>query len=196
MKVTEREDTGRCVSGAALSGALLLAGLSVAAISVGCAASKPVTAAAVPDALRPPAEQVLLLETFAKGVQIYQCTASADPTPRFEWKFKEPEAQLFDRSGRAVGTHFAGPTWKATDGSEVVGEVRAHDDGPVASAIPWLLLRAKSTSGRGIFSNVASIQRLNTTGGKPASERCGADNAGQLLRVSYTANYVFYASKP
>jgi hypothetical protein len=196
MRVTEGDGTGSCLAGAGRSSALLLAGIYVAAIAAACTASQAVRPAAVPQALRPPAPQVLLLETTAKGVQVYQCTASADPPPHFEWKFKEPEAQLFDRSGRGIGRHYAGPTWQSTDGSEVVGEVQARDDGPLATAIPWLLLRAKTTSGSGIFSHVASIQRLNTVGGKAPSEPCGVDNAGQSVRVPYTANYVFYTLKP
>ena len=33
------------------------------------------------------------------------------------------------------------------------------------AAIPWLLLRATSTTGTGVFTNVTYVQRLNTTGG-------------------------------
>ena len=64
-----------------------------------------------------------------------------------------------------------------------------------ASAIAWLLLSAKSHAGSGVFSNVSSIQRLNTAGGKAPAEACGADNVEQLARVPYTAEYIFYVPK-
>ena len=42
---------------------------------------------------------------------------------------------------------------------------------PSASAIPWLLLTAKSNGPEGSFSNVTSIQRVNTVGGiAPATQ--------------------------
>ena len=83
----------------------------------------------------------MLLEVAADGVQIYACEAKGQG---FEWVFKAPEANLFNTQNLQVGTHFAGPTWKADDGSTVVGEVAARADAPAGGAIPWLLLRAKS----------------------------------------------------
>jgi hypothetical protein len=143
-------------------------------------------------ALQAPAGDLLHLSLTGKGVQIYQCTAASDSPTHFEWKFQAPEAQLLDSRGQVIGKHYAGPTWEASDGSSVVGEVRARDDGPDASAIPWLLLTAKSVKGSGIFSKVHSIQRLNTTGGKPPEQSCGAANANQVVRVPYSARYYFY----
>ena len=58
----------------------------------------------------------------------------------YEWIFRAPDATLTDWSGRALGKHYAGPTWEAADGSRVLGEVRARDPGPDPKAIPWLLL--------------------------------------------------------
>src|SRR5206468_420762 len=96
---------------------------------------------------RTPATEVLSLETEATGVQIYECNAGKDVPTRFEWVFKAPEADLFDRAGNKIGKHYAGPTWESNDGSKVVGEVKAQNAGPDSGAIPWLLLNAKSTSG-------------------------------------------------
>jgi len=151
--------------------------------------------AAVPEALRPPANQVLALEAQATGVQIYECTASRDQPGRYEWTFKAPEADLYDETGRKVGKHYAGPTWEALDGSKVVGEVKARDDGPDPKAIPWLLLNAKSTSGKGVLTQIKSIQRLRTVEGKAPSTPCGPSNAQQVARVPYKAAYYFYAVK-
>jgi hypothetical protein len=142
----------------------------------------------VPDTLQPPAGVVLEEKLSAKGVQIYQCQGS-------EWKFLGPQAQLFDAKGHQVASHYAGPTWKSADGSFVVGEVKAHEDAADASAIAWLLLSAKSTSGSGVFSHVQNIQRLQTVGGKAPMAACDAGNANQVERVPYTADYYFYVPK-
>ena len=150
----------------------------------------------VPEALQVPATQVLSLETQASGVQIYECKVSKDDPARFEWVFKAPEAELFDSAGKKVSRHYAGPTWEANDGSKVVGEVRARDDGPDPKAIPWLLLSAKSISGSGVFSQTQSIQRLHTIGGKAPTEGCNQAQAGKEARVPYQAEYYFYTPKP
>ena len=72
---------------------------------------------AVPDAIKTPATEKLLLTVSAKGVQIYECHAKKDSPGQFEWALKAPEADLFDASGKKIGTHYVGPTWESTDGS-------------------------------------------------------------------------------
>jgi len=150
----------------------------------------------VPEALKAPVDQVLAFELQATGVQIYECRAIKEVPTRFEWAFKAPQADLFDASGKQVGRHYGGPTWEGTDGSRVVGDVMAKDTSLSSGSIPWLLLGAKSTSGEGLFSRVRSIQRLNTTGGAAPAEAPGASQAGQEVRVPYTATYAFYVGKP
>ena len=61
------------------------------------------------------------------------------------------------RGVSASALHFAGPTWQASDGSKVVGELVAKDAGPDPNAIPWLLLAAKSTQGPGVLARTVSI---------------------------------------
>ena len=153
------------------------------------------TAPAIPDKLKLPDSQQVSLEVKATGVQIYTCGASKTDPARFEWTFKAPEADLFDAAGKKVGSHYAGPTWESTDGSKVVGEVKAKDDGPDPAAIPWLLLRAKSTSGTGVFAPTLSIQRLNTAGGKAPGDGCDQAHAGKEARIAYKATYVFSVAK-
>jgi hypothetical protein len=160
-----------------------------------CATMGRQSAPAVPAALQPPATEVLFLQAHAIGVQIYTCQVSHDDPTRFEWVFKAPEAQLSDRSGKPIIKHYAGPTWEATDGSSVVGEVTAKDNGPDSTAIQWLLLRAKSTSGQGLLSRTMSIQRLNTLGGKAPAGGCGSALLGSEVRTHYTADYLFYKSR-
>jgi hypothetical protein len=139
----------------------------------------------VPASLRVPAGETLAVETVAAGVQIYECRAG-------KWNFKAPEADLFDRKGSKIGTHYAGPTWESNDGSKVVAGVTARSDAPNAGAIPWLLLTAKSNAGQGVFGQTKSIQRVGTTGGTTPTEPCGQADAGKLARVQYSAVYYFY----
>jgi Protein of unknown function (DUF3455) len=158
--------------------------LAVAAGLVGCAG----TETAVPESLRFPAGESAVLRVTAAGAQVYECKASAQDAS--DWVLVAPDAQLYATGSTVMGKHYGGPTWEALDGSTVVGELRARADAPDPNAIPWLLLRAKSTSGSGVFSRVTSIQRINTVGGK-APAGCGSAELGHTLRVSYSAVYVF-----
>ena len=110
--------------------------------------------------------------------------------------FKAPEAELFDGSDKQIGKHYAGPTWEANDGSKVMGAFEALYNSPDTNSIPWLLLKAKSNSGSGVFSHVESIQRVETVGGKAPAEGCGKDQVGKTIRVPYKAIYYFYGAIP
>jgi hypothetical protein len=176
--------------------ATAMAGASLAAILASCAASSVATNPLVPENLKVPAGQALSLVSPATGVQIYECSASKADPARFEWVFKAPEADLFDLSGKKIGKHYAGPTWESDDGSKVVGEVKARDDGPAATAIPWLLLAAKLTSGNGVFSRTQGIQRLYTVGGKAPAAACNKAQLSREARVPYKATYYFYGAMP
>lgn len=163
----------------------------------GCATSVVTIPTDLPVQLRAPAGQVAFLEALATGVQIYECAPKPGESSAFAWAFRAPEATLSDRSGRALGKHYAGPTWESADGSsKVVGQVKASDPGPDPAAIPWLLLTAKSSSGAGALAQAASIQRVRTAGGLAPAERCNATNAAQIARVPYTATYYFYRAGP
>jgi len=176
--------------------ATAIAGVPVIALVVCVALPSEAAPPSVPDNLRPASTEVLALETEATGVQIYECGASKEDPARFEWTFKAPEAALFDHAGNRIGKHYAGPTWESNDGSKVVGEVKARDNGPAPDAIPWLLLTAKSTSGSGVFGDTKSIQRLQTVGGKAPNETCNPAQVGKVARVAYKASYYFYRGNP
>jgi Protein of unknown function (DUF3455) len=144
-----------------------------------------------PNLQAPPGEEVVL-SAHAKGVQIYVCQSGADQ--RLAWTLKGPEAELSDAAGKTIARHFAGPTWKHVDGSEVVGKVVAKQDAPKAGAIPWLLLTAASHTGEGTLSKVTSIQRIHTEGGlPPGADTCNASATGKEMRSAYQADYYFYA---
>lgn len=146
----------------------------------------------VPDNLKPPSGQTLVLKTNARGVQIYQCAVNPSNSNQFEWRLKAPQADLLDDKGQKIGQHFAGPTWKATDGSSVVGQVKSRADAPNKTSIPWLLLTAKAHQGTGVFSTVASIQRVDTQGGNAPTTGCNATKLNAETKVDYQATYYFY----
>jgi hypothetical protein len=146
----------------------------------------------IPDQLKPPAGEALILSVHATGHQIYVCQAGSDG--KRAWTLKAPQAELFDEKGVAIGSHYAGPTWKLNDGSEVTGKMAARVDAPDESAIPWLLVTVASNSGKGALMHATSIQRIHTLGGLPPAE-CAESQLGTETKSSYTADYYFYAPK-
>jgi Protein of unknown function (DUF3455) len=144
----------------------------------------------VPAAIAVAAGHKQFLVGHATGVQIYSCGPTAGG---YAWSFVAPRANLYDSRGTLLTTHFAGPTWQTKDGSFVVATV--VDRAPAEGTIPWLLLRAASTS-PGRLAETTYIQRLATTGGlAPAAGTCNAATAGTTAEVPYTADYVFWKQK-
>jgi len=161
-----------------------------------CASPHPPTSMVkVPDKLKPGVNESLAMIVPAKGVQIYECRARKDQVGEYEWAFVAPEADLFDARGNRTGRHYAGPHWESTDGSKILGTVRERADAPVADAIPWLLLTAKSVGSEGSFSKVTGIQRVNTVGGVAPKAGCSQATAGTPARIDYTADYYFFTAK-
>lgn len=169
----------------ALAGAL-------ASVLAGCVNPVPLPPS-VPDALKPDARESLALVVAATGVQIYECRAGKDDT--YAWTFVAPEAELFDRSGKRIGQHGAGPRWELDDGSRVVGAAKQRADAPRSGAIPWLLLSARAEQPAGVLASASSVQRINTSGGVAPGSSCGRQNAGAAARVPYTADYYFYSAR-
>jgi hypothetical protein len=179
------------------SSALMICGWLVV-FMVGCAAdpSKGVSVPVVPDTLKIAPGEALSFAAEAKGVQIYECRAGTNNPAEYEWVFKAPEADLFDGRGKRIGRHYGEPTWEAIDGSKVIGAVKGREPSTDPNAIPWLLLVAKEHEGKGVFSQVNRIQRLETVGGKAPAGGCDQSSQGKEVRVPYTAVYYFYTAKP
>ena len=146
----------------------------------------------VPAELQVPADEQLVVRVHAKGDQVYSCKVDG---AQVGWTLKAPDAQLFDKDGKAFGKHFAGPSWEANDGSRVVGKAAANVASPDADSITWLLVKVVSHAGDGVLARVTSIQRINTKGGKAPASGCDAGHAGQEVRVGYSADYLFFAPK-
>lgn len=170
---------------------------SLALLAAGCASMQPPAATVeAPEKLRPGPNESLAMITAARGVQIYECRPAKDRAGEYDWAFVAPQADLYDAHGARIGLHYAGPQWESADGSKVLGTVKEHADAPAADAIPWLLLTAKSVGPEGSFSNVTSVQRLNTVGGLAPKGGCFEAEAGTRLHVGYTADYYFFTQRP
>jgi Protein of unknown function (DUF3455) len=155
------------------------------------AAAQTIPAPEVPETIKVPLAENAVLQAHASGAQIYVCQQKDN---KFSWVLKAPQAELHDERGAVVGLHYAGPTWKYKDGSEVTGKAIAKVDAPDPDSVPWLLLTATAHSGDGLLSRVSSIQRIHTKGGQPpAAADCNPSKTNTETKISYTADYYFYA---
>jgi len=139
----------------------------------------------VPDGFEP------ALRLAGKGVQIFRCEAADS---EFLWSFRQPEADLADESGQVVARHGANFTFEHRDGSRLLATITAYDDAPNRGDLRWLLLATKSF-GKGAFTPIAHVQRINTAGGMPPAS-CQAAEVNRLLRVNFSADFVFYRARP
>jgi hypothetical protein len=140
-----------------------------------------------------PAGARVVLQAKGDGVQIYTCTGGPEGA---KWVLTAPDAKLLDAAGKIIGSHFAGPTWKLQNGSQVQGELIASQPAPEASSVAWLLLRAKGGSATGSLADVAFIRRTDTRGGVADKSACDSSRAlGNTVQVPYTATYTFYAER-
>jgi hypothetical protein len=130
-----------------------------------------------------------VLQVHAEGAQIYEC--KADGTGKLIWTFREPIATLF-ADGKTVGRHSAGPIWEHSDSSAVAGKVVGSAPGAGPADIPWLKLEVASRRGSGVLSDVTTVQRINTRGGKVDG---ACDGAGTYRSVPYAADYVFFRQR-
>jgi hypothetical protein len=149
----------------------------------------------VPDSLKPPDTEVILLKALGKGKQIYVCSPKPADQTQFAWTLDRPQANLLDDSGTVIGKHYKGPIWEATDGSKVGGQVQQRANAPAGNAVPWLLLKATMHEGSGKLAHVTYIQRVDTQGGLAPGSGCDPSHAGADASADYQATYYFYTAR-
>ncbi len=173
--------------------------LGIAALLSACASSpmKPmaptmgVDNAALPEAVRAPADARLRMVATGIGEITYECREKKDMAGQHEWAFVAPVATLYDSRRAVVGRYYAGPTWEAADGSRVGGKQLAV--APAApGSLPLQLVKADAAMGSGAMAGISHIQRLNTQGGVAPSAACDPASVGQRRQVAYQADYAFY----
>ncbi len=176
---------GRCAIG--VCRVLMLLGSAMWVSS--CATNQPVKA---PEALLPPANQIMVTELLASGTQHYVCQPATSGGT--QWVSAGSEADLFDDGGNLVAHQTKGPSWIMADGSRIEGTLSASAPAPKQGDLPWQLLTAHDASGAGKFAHVQWIQQVSTHGGlNPEGTAC---IAGKVSRVPYTATYRFFSPKP
>jgi hypothetical protein len=166
-----------------------------AAITLSACASAPmmmkVDNATLPEPVRVPAGQKLMMSTTGVGEITYECREKKEMAGAHEWAFVAPVATLYSGDRKAVGKYYAGPTWEANDGSKVTGKQLAVS--PAAPGnIPLQLVKTEPAMGSGAMTGVSYIQRLNTKGGVAPAMACDAASKGKRQQVAYEADYVFY----
>ena len=170
----------------------LLVAAAAAALLVSPLAHAGPAAPDVPGTIAVEEGHKVFLVGHAVGVQIYACSVTQTG---FAWALLAPRADLYDDKGKLVAAHFGGPTWKARDGSAVVGQ-RVDGVNVDPTAIDWLLLSARSTATGADGDRLAAttlIQRTATTGGRaPAASTCNSGTVGTTAEVPYTADYHFW----
>ena len=144
----------------------------------------------LPEQIKPPSGNSAVLTVHAKGDQIYQCSLNGGA---HSWQLQAPDARLFNAQGQVVGNHYSGPVWEYKEGSRVVGRVLRKFDIAPGSSISWLLVEVVSHKGKGAFSNVSFINRINTVAGLPPLSGCDTNHLGTERRVAYAADYIFYS---
>jgi hypothetical protein len=156
----------------------------------------PETCSPIPEILQPPVGNRFFLQTFARGVQIYELQRSAADPNTMVWVNIAPLATLYAKPNFVdpIIDHFAGPSWQFIKGPFKGEKVVARKDQGVTQdplAIQWLLLKAvDSLSTEG--NPVSFVQRICTQGGlHPATIPADA-HLGQLDSIPYTASYLFY----
>ncbi len=160
-------------------------------LAVAGAAVAAVDNAALPEPVRVPAGNAVMLETLGVGEITYECRENKDKPGAFAWAFVVPVAALNDMQNKTIGKYYGGPTWEANDGSKVTGKQVAVAPGG-AGNIPFQLVKAEPAMGQGAMTGVSYIQRIETKGGVAPAAPCDASSKGAKQQVGYQAKYVFY----
>ena len=137
--------------------------------------------------IKVPDDQMPVLRFAARGVQVFRCE-QRDGT--YGWWYRLPEAELFDAAGAVVARHGTDFSFEHVDGSRLLGKVAASDSAPSDQDLRWLLLSTRAF-GQGAFTGITYVQRVNTKGGIPPA-RCERKQENQVLRVDFSAEFVFY----
>lgn len=159
-------------------------------VAAGALATFFIAQAQIPGKLVPPAGNVEVLRGYARGFQMYVSVEDPALPGSYMWRFVGPTATLANNGGRDYATHYGGPTWQANNTGSLVKGTRVDGATVDPTAIDWLLLRGRDHAGKGMFSKVSYIQRIDTVGGlMPAWT---PPSAGIEVSVPYTATYVFF----
>ena len=168
-----------------------------AALMTGCAGvkapPKEFAQERLDDRIQVPTGHVVALETTAVGVLNYECKANPANAGAIGWVLVKPQAELVDRTGKAVAQYVGPPaTWTHMDGSSVVGTQVALAPRPGASNLAYQLSTGASSATPGALQNITYIQRIKTKGGVELTKACTQNDVGDKQTLPYQADYIFW----
>ncbi len=134
-----------------------------------------------------PAGHAEILRLRGHGTQIFRCETQGGEA---HWVYRLPQAELDGADGKVAVRHGVNLSFEHIDGSRLIGEIVDHVPAPSDGALPWLLIATRSF-GDGALAGVTDVQRINTVGGMPPVH-CAVAQIGQVLRVPFTADFVFF----
>jgi hypothetical protein len=147
----------------------------------------------LPEMMRVPAGNEVVLETTATGLLNYECKANVPTAGTIGWVLTSPKADLLDRNGKNIAAYSGPPaTWSHVDGSGVVGSQIAIAPVIGATNLPMQLSTGTPGAGAGVLQNVSYIQRIKTKGGQDFSKACTQSDLGDKLTLPYQADYIFW----
>jgi hypothetical protein len=142
--------------------------------------------------IAPPTGAQLLLEATAKGTNVYSCEDRRGLTWILQEKTEETLYDSHDRPmGKARWNFPYSMRWQSNDGSVLVAQIDAREEGSAGVDIPSLLFKTVSHQGDG-FAKVQAVQRRQSRGGVPPGRDC--PQKGIERRIDYSAVYGFYGA--
>ena len=141
------------------------------------------------DALAPPPEQVSYSVIEGDGVDVYE---AREGQGHLEWIFVASTGEFApDAQTGSVKVQISPDgKWSASDASTAVVTNQVVFPAPETTDASWLLLKANSTSGRGILAGMTYAQRAFTDGGAPPATP--PERAGAQVRAPYHAQYILF----
>src|SRR5689334_13604964 len=141
------------------------------------------TAGADQTAVAPPEGSTPVLEVVADGVQIYTC----DPKDGgFYWSFK-PEASLFDKQGRQVGTYFGVRRGRSTTAPRSSQRPMQQNQAPFSGCC----CAPTAMRARALFPASRISVGRKSRAGWPRAPAAMQATGRQQARMRYTAMYQF-----
>lgn len=137
--------------------------------------------------LRTPPTGVEVLRLQGRGSQVFRCESQP---AGLRWVYRLPEAELHDAKGQLLMRHGVNLSFEHVDGSRLVGDILDHVPSPSGDSLPWLLLKTRAF-GEGALQGINYVQRINTVGGMPPPS-CEAQELNQVLRVPFSAEFIFF----
>lgn len=141
-----------------------------------------------PPSIVPPETTQEAFRLEAAGEQVFRCQIDAHG---WFWKFEAPNAYLFDpQTNQAVAKHGYNFIFVHNDGSRLntkIVSVAPRKGNDLSEA----LFTVKESTYFGKFAQVKYVQRINTKGGVPIA-KCNKQKNGQLARIPFSAEFVFF----